>query len=197
LHIKKIIKHGGSKQDVAERLKRHHHDILVVGTPERRGIGHLFGEDLGEYLARYVRQTTLYVPLGAEGFVNSETGALRLNTILMPVAEDPSPEPAFGLLQRLLHCFGGISPQVHGIHAGDAFPFVSAASLDGLSWAERLVRGSIEGAIVDAARELRADLIVMSTNGRDTLSQKIMGSITEHVLRFAPCPVLAVAVQQS
>ncbi len=44
--------------------------------------------------------------------------------------------------------------------------------------------------IVRAARELAVDLIVMVTHGRTGLEHLILGSVTEHVMREAPCPVL-------
>jgi universal stress protein A len=47
-------------------------------------------------------------------------------------------------------------------------------------------------AIVDAAIAEAADLIVMSTHGRTGLAHMLIGSVTEKVLRRAPCPVLAV-----
>jgi nucleotide-binding universal stress UspA family protein len=47
-------------------------------------------------------------------------------------------------------------------------------------------------AIVDAAVMEGADLIVMSTHGRTGLAHMLVGSVTERVLRRAPCPVLAV-----
>lgn len=44
--------------------------------------------------------------------------------------------------------------------------------------------------IVRAARDLGVDLIVMVTHGRTGLGHFIMGSVTEHVIREASCPVL-------
>jgi universal stress protein A len=44
--------------------------------------------------------------------------------------------------------------------------------------------------IVRAARELGVDLIVMVTHGRTGFEHLILGSVTEHVIREAPCPVL-------
>jgi universal stress protein A len=44
--------------------------------------------------------------------------------------------------------------------------------------------------IVRAARELAVDLIVMVTHGRTGLEHLILGSVTEHVIREAHCPVL-------
>jgi len=46
--------------------------------------------------------------------------------------------------------------------------------------------------ILNAAREFRADLIVMGTHGRTGFRRLVLGSVTEEVLRKAPCPVLTV-----
>lgn len=40
------------------------------------------------------------------------------------------------------------------------------------------------------ARERACDLIVMGTHGRTGLNRLLMGSVAEHVIRRAPCPVL-------
>jgi nucleotide-binding universal stress UspA family protein len=46
--------------------------------------------------------------------------------------------------------------------------------------------------IVEAARELGADLIVLSTHGHTGLTHALLGSTAEKVVRHAPCPVLVV-----
>lgn len=45
--------------------------------------------------------------------------------------------------------------------------------------------------ICNAAEDLSADLIIMATHGYAGLKHVLLGSTTEHVLRHAPCPVLA------
>jgi nucleotide-binding universal stress UspA family protein len=47
-------------------------------------------------------------------------------------------------------------------------------------------------AIVAYANERRFDLIVMGTHGRGAVAHLLMGSVTERVVRTAPCPVLTV-----
>lgn len=44
--------------------------------------------------------------------------------------------------------------------------------------------------IVRAAKDLHADLIIMSTHGRTGLSHILIGSVTEEVVRFSTVPVL-------
>jgi nucleotide-binding universal stress UspA family protein len=46
--------------------------------------------------------------------------------------------------------------------------------------------------IVRYAREIHADIIVAGTHGRGGMSRLLMGSVAEHVVRNAPCPVLVV-----
>jgi nucleotide-binding universal stress UspA family protein len=58
---------------------------------------------------------------------------------------------------------------------------------------ETMVRvGRPDFEIVRAADELEADLILLSTHGRTGLGRVFMGSVAEHVTRYAHCPVLTV-----
>ena len=46
--------------------------------------------------------------------------------------------------------------------------------------------------IVAYASRLGADLIVMGTRGRTGMAHLLLGSVAEHVVRTAPCPVMTV-----
>ena len=46
--------------------------------------------------------------------------------------------------------------------------------------------------IVEAARDLDVDLVIMGTHGYTGLKHVVMGSTAERVVRHAPCPVLIV-----
>ena len=52
--------------------------------------------------------------------------------------------------------------------------------------------GDVAGNIIDLAAEEKADLIVMTTHGYSGITRWMLGSITERVLRDAPCPVLVI-----
>lgn len=56
--------------------------------------------------------------------------------------------------------------------------------------------GTAYHAIVETAKRLKADLIIMSTHGRTGLSHVLMGSVAERVVRSAACPVLTVRGQK-
>ena len=68
-------------------------------------------------------------------------------------------------------------------------PFVRDATIP----IERsLLKGRPSKVIVEAAADRGADLIVMGTHGRSGFERLIMGSVTERVMRSAPCPVVVV-----
>ena len=54
-----------------------------------------------------------------------------------------------------------------------------------------------QDAILDCAGRLGVDLIAMTTHGRGGLGRLFYGSVAEHILHHAPCPVLLVRVGQS
>ena len=53
-----------------------------------------------------------------------------------------------------------------------------------------VMTGRPADSISDYARTEKFDLIVMGTHGRKGLSHTLIGSVAEHVVRKAPCPVL-------
>ena len=50
--------------------------------------------------------------------------------------------------------------------------------------------------LVDCAENEAVDLIVMSSHGRSGLSRMPIGSVTDKILRGAPCPVLVVPLEK-
>ena len=48
----------------------------------------------------------------------------------------------------------------------------------------------VSAMIIQTAKDVDADLIVMKTHGRHGIAHFIIGSVAEHVVREAPCPVL-------
>jgi nucleotide-binding universal stress UspA family protein len=48
--------------------------------------------------------------------------------------------------------------------------------------------------IIQHAREVKADAVIMGVRGRNALDLAIFGSTTHRVIQLGPCPVLAVQV---
>ena len=55
-----------------------------------------------------------------------------------------------------------------------------------------VVYGDPRDAILEAAANVHAGLIVMGTHGRRGVSRFVIGSVAENVVRRAPCPVLTI-----
>lgn len=55
-----------------------------------------------------------------------------------------------------------------------------------------LTSSATASSIVQYARDLGIDLIVVGTHGRGAVAHLFMGSVAERVVRSAPCPVLTV-----
>ena len=62
----------------------------------------------------------------------------------------------------------------------------------GLETETRLANGDPREAIVGAARDEHADLIVVGARERSALSRVLQGSVAAHVVAHAPCNVLVV-----
>lgn len=67
---------------------------------------------------------------------------------------------------------------------------IEGSSISDLKYEVRIVSGLPALDIVRAAAELAVDLIVMATHGRGGFAHLILGSVAEHVIREAACPVL-------
>jgi nucleotide-binding universal stress UspA family protein len=73
--------------------------------------------------------------------------------------------------------------------ASEAF---AAATAQGLEVDVVIDVGSPADIILEHAKGLPADLIVMGTHGTSGFQRLVLGSVTERVLRRAPCPVLTI-----
>ena len=70
--------------------------------------------------------------------------------------------------------------------------FAEPAAAVGLRFDTVVRDGSAVGEVLDLARTLPADLLVMGTHGRGGFERLVLGSVAEKVLRKACCPVLTV-----
>ena len=52
--------------------------------------------------------------------------------------------------------------------------------------------GAPETSIVESAKAEAVDLIIMASSGKRGLARMFLGSVTEEVIRNAPCPVVAI-----
>jgi nucleotide-binding universal stress UspA family protein len=66
----------------------------------------------------------------------------------------------------------------------------------GLTNAEtRVVMGATGPALIELAEQLPASVIVIGTRGHGGLRRAVLGSVSDYVVRHAPCPVVATSAR--
>jgi nucleotide-binding universal stress UspA family protein len=68
----------------------------------------------------------------------------------------------------------------------------TATALSGAAVDKRIEVGDVASTICRVADELAVDVIVLGSHGRTGLKRLFLGSVSEHVVRHAPCPVLVI-----
>ncbi len=64
---------------------------------------------------------------------------------------------------------------------------ITSAQID-----KRIEVGDVANTVCRVAEDLGVDVIVMGSHGRTGLERFFLGSVSEHVVRHAPCPVLVI-----
>jgi universal stress protein A len=135
---------------------------------------------------------------------------ILFHSILVPVDFDENSRTALDLAKQLAAVGDATLHLMHVVGIlltpGEAASVIVAREDDVKAELEKIAREQLSGtrhqvhirtgdtarAIVETARDLRADLIVMPTHGRRGLPRFFLGSVAERVVREAPCPVLTV-----
>ena len=107
--------------------------------------------------------------------------AKRLNAQAVVVhASEPSDPPRPGPAHAEVHQADKAEQQLQG--------FISTSQADRCVVDKISVPGNPVEVILDQAKRVMADLIVMGTNGRRGLQRLVLGSVAESVIRRAGCP---------
>ena len=171
-------------------------ELIVMASHAAAGLDRLRQRPVAEPLARAAGSATLFLPEGARGFVSEDDGSVNLRRVLVPVDASPAPDAALALVLRLARALRA-EPRVTLLHVGDArslgpihVPHAVRGRVE-----RRNVKGPVLEAIVSAAQEDDADLVVMPTRGHDGFLDALRGSTTERVLRQARRALLAVPAE--
>ena len=68
----------------------------------------------------------------------------------------------------------------------------TAAALTSTAVDKRIEVGDVSGTICKVADELKVDVIVVGSHGRGAIERLLLGSVSDQVVRHAPCPVLVI-----
>ena len=173
----------------------HPTDLIVLATRGGGGPTRWLKPSVAEEVARSFDAMSLFVPSGGRGFVAAANGRLTLGRVLVPIAHVPSAQPAVDFAARIARVVGG-DVRVTLLHVGDPedVPPVTLPEDRAIEWTTEIRSGDAPARIVSEAERISANLIVMTTDGRDALIDALRGSHTERVIRRGVCPVFALPI---
>ncbi|HEX6649099.1 MAG TPA: universal stress protein [Pyrinomonadaceae bacterium] len=181
---------------VIRYLLKHPADLIVLSTSQRGGRIPWLGKSVAEPVMRKSAEMTLLIPGDVEGFVSGKDGSVKLNNILIPIAQTPRPEPALVTAAKFVERLNATAGTFMVLHIGTAntMPAVRFPEVAGWTWKKELRNGEVIEGIVKTAREFKADLIVLATDGRNGFLDGLRGSHSERILRYGVAPLLTIPV---
>lgn len=193
IDVKKVITEGADPvRSCVEFLEKHPADLMVLAFHADPGARGWLRRHVGEPLVKHTGLMTLLIPHGMAGFVSPSDGTVSLRQVLIPIAPKPRHHRALEAARRLIESLGVAPGRITLLHVGDPgdTPAVSRPEMPG--WTCELVRkdGDPVQQILQTAHDLKADLMVMTTDGPDRFLDGLRGTTSERVLHHTPCPIL-------
>ena len=188
---------------LVQRIKTTQPDLTVMATHGREGVSHLLLGSVTEKVVQQVHRPVLCIRATEHGG-RSPTAASWSRPTCPSRPGSPSRWPAispeaFDAEIIGLHVVPERQPRhphrrprdpPRGARRRRTSGSSSRRTSRGSPLTAQVHTGPVWERIVHVARVEKADLIVMSTRGHDSLADRILGSNTERVVRHAPCPVL-------
>ena len=209
---------GIAYEEICAAAKELKADLIVIATHGYTGYERAFLGSTAERVVQHSRCPVLVVRKhisrwDAAADPRTLTG-FRLRRILAPTDFSDSSLAGFDYAVQVARDFKAELQLVHVINPhlypfGDQYVALDPVQLTGkaadaaenqmrsmaaeakVRYSVRVIQGSPAIQIRNAANE-EADLIVISTHGRTGLAHMLIGSVAEHVVRYAHCPVLVI-----
>jgi nucleotide-binding universal stress UspA family protein len=195
IDVKKVqAVHQDPVESVTSYLAGHGADLIVLATDQAKGGLPWLSRSVAVPVALASRQMTLFIPKGTKGFVSPEDGSISLTNVLIPVASTPPAQAALQAAVRMayrLDCQTGVFTVLH-VGEDEGMPDLHFSDMPGWRWDQVTKQGDVVEVICRTAEEIKADLIVMTTEGRHGFLDALRGSHSERVLHKTPCPLLAI-----
>lgn len=196
ISIEKRAIHGADAlQGVRKYMELHSTELIVMSTEGRSALAQLLSPSVAEPIAAGTEAPSLLMPNGRPAPLRASDGALQISNILMPIGRGIDHTRALALAAGLaLHsCEPVVSITLLHVGTDDAWLSHLTVLEDARIHWNRMVRsGSVVETVLTVAQELNAGLVVMATNGHDSLLDRLAGTRTEQILRALQRPVLAV-----
>ncbi|MFA6054662.1 MAG: universal stress protein [Thermodesulfovibrionales bacterium] len=178
-------------QDIIDLAEKNKVNMIIIGTHGRTGLKRLM---MGSVTAKVIGHSpinVLVVPLHAK---------VECRNILLATDgskySDAAASEAFGIAKKCGSSLFVISVASADTEvasaAGNVKKVTGTAERENIHIEGIAVKGKPYEAIIETAKQKRADLIIMGSHGRTGLERLLMGSVTERVIGHSEVAVLVV-----
>jgi nucleotide-binding universal stress UspA family protein len=207
------VRMGNVVPEICAAARENQTDLIVIPAHSHNVLGRLF---LGSVAQRVARHASCPVLIARDRTLKQrEAVGFQVKRIVVPTDFSEASKKAFPYATALARKFEASITLVYVVpthlalslsqlgvileekrlteRAREELPRFRAAELDPhLNVSTQVLTGGPTYGICQTAESEAADLIVMGTHGHTGFQRFALGSVTEHVLREAPCPVLVV-----
>lgn len=206
--------HGDPGTVLLSWLERQRPDLAVLGTHGRGGLARLLLGSVADHLARHAPCPLLILPGKTEPA--PESGAVSLlidgvatgqhlreeadrllrpgkhaREVVMALHPPPGPFPGQALGDPLVDW-----EAMAAVERAEALAQLEAvARAWGPGTATHLLLGSVPDVLSEHLRRTGPALAIVGTHGRKGLERILLGSVADHLIRHAPCPMLLIPVR--
>jgi nucleotide-binding universal stress UspA family protein len=214
--VKALLRAASAEDAIVEYARSKGVDLVIMPTHGRTGVAHALVGSVAERVVRLSPCPVLAVRKGDRDFVDPETGAVRIGTVVL--AHDLS-ENAWRALRYVVDHLRPYRPTIHLLHAIDLevpaiYARVGVDSIlemypdvrrdlrglleerarhvvpEGLEVVSAAVEGKPHKVAAEYARSREADLLVVAAETKTTGGERVVGGTAERIFRHAPCPTL-------
>jgi nucleotide-binding universal stress UspA family protein len=175
---------------VIDYLESHRCDLAVIATRQHRGLSRWLERSLAERATRRAQTLALLMRENARGFVDAETGAMRLQRILVSAEDGVDLTLALQRIDDFVDLLG-FPVDICLLHVGSASDDLVLPQ-DGRKRHIIFREGPVADTILETARRISADVIAMPTNKKSGVVAALRGSVTAEILDDGRWPVLSV-----
>lgn len=180
----KLCKLGSASDTICQQARSQKCDLIVFAPHGHSGLERWLFGSVAEDVARHAHCPVL--------LVRGETNVC-FHHVLVPTDGSAASLQVCGLVEgyipaqarlTLVHCIH-LTPLTRRLHEQ-----LEASVADRPHWQLKILEGRPKTELVDWILDSDCDLIAMATHGQGGMQHFWVGSVTEHVARQAPCPVL-------
>jgi hypothetical protein len=182
-----------ARTGILEFLEDRPSNLVVLATHENKAPARWRDVSVHQGVLRQMRTMSLFLRDGARGFIDFDTGALALNSVLIPIDRYLQSHLAIRRVEAMIKLVSS-DASVQLLHVGERAPELADERGEPLDLPFLVREGPVVDTILAVADEMKADVIAMPTAGRHGLLDAARGSTTARILDDGGWPLLAVPV---